>query len=71
MCACHPARVIATSGAETLGLAFGAGGLAIVVLICGLLAMLAPDDRRRLLGVLRHPVRTAFAEPDRPDEPED
>jgi hypothetical protein len=63
--------MIATSGAETLGLAFGAGAVAIVLLIGGLLAMLGADDRRSLLGLLRHPLRAAFAEPDRPDDEDD
>jgi hypothetical protein len=63
--------VLATSGLETLGLAFGAGALAIALLLGGLLAMLGADDRRGLLTLLRHPLRTAFAEPDRPDEDDD
>jgi hypothetical protein len=63
--------VLATSSLGTLGLAFGAGALAIALLLCGLLAMLGADDRRGLLGLLRHPLRTAFAEPDRPDEDDD
>jgi hypothetical protein len=63
--------VLATSSLGTLGLAFGAGALAIALLLGGLLAMLGADDRRGLLALLRHPLRTAFAEPDRPDEDED
>jgi hypothetical protein len=44
--------------------------VAIALLLCGLLAMLGTDDRRNLLGLLRHPLRAAFAEPDRPDDDE-
>jgi hypothetical protein len=33
--------------------------------------MLGKNDRRNLLGLLRHPLRAAFSEPDRPDEGED
>jgi hypothetical protein len=63
--------VLAVSSLGTLGLAFGAGALAITLLLCGLLAMLGEDDRRGLLVLLRHPLRAAFAEPDRPDEDDD
>jgi hypothetical protein len=62
--------VLATSSLGTLGLAFGAGAVAIALLLCGLLAMLGTDDRRNLLNLLRHPLRAAFAEPDRPDDDE-
>lgn len=58
---------MATSSLGTLGLAFGAGAFAIALLLCGLLAMLAPQDRSGLLGLLRHPLRAAFGESDRPD----
>jgi hypothetical protein len=62
------AMAMATSSVETLGLAFGVGALAIALLLAGLLAMLGADDRRGLIGMLRHPLKAAFAEPDRPDE---
>jgi hypothetical protein len=69
MSACEPAAMVpATSSLATLGLAFGAGAVAIGLLLAGLLAMLGAEDRRGLVGMLRHPLRTAFSEPDRPDE---
>ncbi len=50
--------------------AFGAGAVAIGVLLIGLYGMFEADDRRALLNVLRHPVRVILddAEPDGEDD---
>ena len=51
--------------------AFGAGAVAIVVLLIGLFGMFEPEDRRALLNVLRHPIRVVLADdPDPADEPD-
>ena len=51
---------LAASGLVTLIVAFGVGGIAIALLLGGLLAMLERHDRRALLRLLRHPLRTAM-----------
>jgi hypothetical protein len=60
--------VLASSDLLILLYAFGAGAVGIVVLVGGLLAMLEGEDRQKLLRVLRHPIRTAFAEREPDDE---
>ena len=50
--------VLASSGGIALAAAFGVGFVAIAVLLGGLLAMLEGDDRRALVALLRHPVRS-------------
>jgi hypothetical protein len=57
-------RAVNSNGWVTLGLAFGTGAVGILLLLGGLLAMLDSGDRRGLLNVLRHPLRTAFGEAD-------
>jgi hypothetical protein len=48
---------LAASDVMVLVYAFGAGAVAIVVLMIGLFGMFEADDRRALLNVLRHPFR--------------
>jgi hypothetical protein len=57
---------LAASDVMILVYAFGAGALAIVVLMIGLFGMFEADDRRALLNVLRHPVQVVLrdSEPD-------
>jgi hypothetical protein len=51
--------------------AFGAGAVAVAVLLIGLFGMFEADDRRALLNVLRHPIRVVLADdPEPADEPE-
>jgi hypothetical protein len=52
--------------------AFGAGAVAILVLLIGLFGMFEADDRRALLNVIRHPIRVVLddSEPDADDEPQ-
>jgi hypothetical protein len=62
---------LASSDVMVLVYAFGAGAVAIAVLLIGLFGMFEPHDRRALLNVLRHPVRVVLQDDSEPeDEPE-
>ena len=65
MRAAHTARVLASSDVMVLVYAFGAGAVAVAVLLIGLFGMFEAEDRRALLNVLRHPVRVVLQ-----DDPE-
>ena len=50
--------------------AFGAGAVAVAVLLLGLFGMFEPEDRRALLRVLRHPVRVILQDTPAPHDHE-
>ncbi len=56
----------ASSDLMVLVYAFGAGAVAILVLLIGLFGMFEAEDRRALMRVIRHPLRVVF----RDDPPE-
>jgi hypothetical protein len=59
--------MLASSDVMVLVYAFGAGAVAIIVLLIGLLGMFEAEDRRALLNLIRHPFRVVFR--DEPPEP--
>jgi hypothetical protein len=59
--------MLASSDFMVLVYAFGAGAVAILVLLIGLFGMFEAEDRRALLRVIRHPFRVVFR--DEPPEP--
>ena len=61
---------LAASGVMVLVYAFGAGAVAIGVLLIGLFGMFEADDRRALLNVLRHPIRVILDDTEPEDEDE-
>jgi hypothetical protein len=62
---------LASSDVMVLVYAFGVGLVAIGVLLIAVLGMLERADRKALLNLLRHPVRTIFGHEPRPDETSD
>lgn len=59
---------LASSDVMVLVYAFGAGAVAVAVLLIGLFGMFEADDRRALLNVLRHPVRVVLQDDAEPGE---
>jgi hypothetical protein len=59
--------MLASSDVMVLIYAFGAGAVAIVVLLIGLFGMFEAEDRRALFNLIRHPFRVVFR--DEPPEP--
>jgi hypothetical protein len=59
--------MLASSDLMVLVYAFGAGAVAILILLIGLFGMFESEDRRALLRVVRHPIRVVFR--DEPPEP--
>jgi hypothetical protein len=63
---------LASSDVMVLVYAFGAGAVAIAVLLIGLFGMFEGDDRRALLRLLRHPIRVIVQDDSQAaDEPVD